>query len=184
MGIASFYGFVLVLKEQVIIALLGVEATITGFFGLIFVNALASFRGTFDMLERGWNKNDEKIQKVKESPNNKETYEYEKTVNEGSNYAQVWWEAIDATNKNKTTLVKHSVVTGILLVSSLLSAILALAVTFEKLVFFFSYLSIGLLLFGCLSQIFWLINDLGKDPAKNWSQAIINPNIHKPEPKS
>ena len=153
MSIASSFGWVLVLKEQVLIALLGVEATIVGFFGLIFVNGLASFRSIFETLARGFDKHRE--------------------PKEASDYARAWWEAHSATTKNRIAYINHSLVTGAFLISSMFSVILALAVTFEDWTFYFSYLSIGILLIVCIPQILWAIHDLGKDTYQNWSQPIL-----------
>ena len=136
-----------------LIALLGVEATIIGFFGLIFVNALASFRSTFEILARGLEKPREK--------------------NEDSHYAIAWWKAHSATTKNRTAFINHSLITGIFLASSMLSTIFGLAVIVGEWSFYLSYLSIGILLFVCLPQIFWAINELGKDPYQDWCKPIL-----------
>lgn len=153
MSAISHFGGVIVLKEQVLIAILGVQATIVGFFGLIFINALTSFRSTFEILARGLEKPREK--------------------DEASQYALAWWKAHSNTTKNRTDFIRHSLVTGIFLASSMLSIILALAVTSTEGLFYLSYLSIGILLFVCLPQIFWAINELGKDPYQDWSKAIL-----------
>lgn len=153
MSIVSFFGWVLVLKEQVLIALLGVEATIVGFFGLIFVNGLASFRSIFEILARGLDKRRE--------------------PKEASDYALAWSKAHTATTENRNAYINHSLVTGAFLIFSMFSVILALAVVFEEWMFYLSYLSIGILLIVCIPQILWAIHDLGKDTYQNWSQPIL-----------
>ncbi len=155
MDIASFLGWVLVLKEQILIALLGVEATIFGFFGLIFVNGLASFRSIFEILARGFDK--------------------QREPKDASDYARAWWEAHSATTENRIAYINHSLVTGAFLISSIFSVILALAVTSGDWNFYLSYLSIGILLIVCIPQILWAIRDLGKDTYQNWSQPIFKP---------
>jgi hypothetical protein len=152
MSFASFFGWVLVLKEQVLIAVLGVEATIVGFFGLIFVNALASFRSIFEILARG-------LEKDQLDPN--------------ENRIDSLMKAHTATTENRNAFINHSLVTGAFLISSMFLVILALAVTFEEWIFFLSYLSIGILLIVCIPQILWAIRDLGKDTYQNWSQPIL-----------
>jgi hypothetical protein len=162
MWICTFYGFASVLNYEMLIGFLAVEATITGFFGLIFVHGLATFISTFDILARGLER---QLDKKKETEADKR---------EGREYFVGWNKAHTATTNNRTMYIKHSLVTGGVLIFSMLSVIIALTFTLEWLVFYFSYFSIGLLLFVCLPQILWAMNDLGKDPYHDWTEAILN----------
>jgi hypothetical protein len=172
MQIASDYGYVLVLNQQVLTALLGVEATVIGFYGLIFVNGLASFRGTFEVLQKGEERNATKSERVKENRATISEEKYKEITKEVSEYSNAWIKAIIAANSNKTSFVNHSLVAGFSLVVSLLIAILSLAASSGRAVLCFSYFSIGVLIFVSLPQIFWAIRDLGRDAYQDWSKAV------------
>jgi hypothetical protein len=176
MYLASEYDIVLVLNQQVLIGLLSVEATVTGFFGLIFVNGLSSFRGTFEMLQKGEERNTEKSERARENRANISEEQYRQTTQEVSHYSNAWMKAIMATNKNKSSFVNHSLIAGISLGAALFIAILSQAINSLQAVFWLSYLSIGILLFVSLPQIFWSIRDLGRDPYQDWNKDIFKTN--------
>ena len=171
---ASNYSYILVLNQQVLTALLGVEATVTGFYGLIFVNGLASFRGTFEMLQKGDERNSAKSERAREHRGSISEEQYSEMTKEVSEYANAWMKAIMATNSNKTGFVNHSLIAGVSLVASILTAILSLAVNSIQTTFYLSYLSVGILVFISLPQIFWSIRDLGRDSYQDWSKGLFN----------
>jgi hypothetical protein len=144
-GIPFVFGVVAIFSEAMLTALIEAEATILGFFGLIFVYALTSLDNRTDMLNTAW-------------------FELRKDIT--PEYPPVWVKAVENVAKNKKKLVTNSLVAGIFLVVSLLLAILALGFPTEDWVLYLTTFSVGLL-FSSLLQIFWTIYDLGKDPAQS-----------------
>ena len=173
MQLAYSYNLVQIFNQQILLALLGVEATITGFYGLIFVNGLASFRGTFEMLQNGWDRNSAKSERARENKANISEDNYLEVTKECSAFSNGWIKAVLAANSNKINFVNRSIVTGVSLVVSIFAVLMSLAVNSMQATFFLSYLSFEILVFISLPQIFWAIRDLGRDAYQDWSKGCL-----------
>jgi hypothetical protein len=158
---AFHFGTLLVFSDVTLTALIQAEATIIGFFGIIFIYALTSYDNRRDRIEA--TKFDYTALNFKLLSEKKLAEEKAKEIyNATSKGAH---DLLENIKKNKKALIDYSLISGVCLLLSLLSFILALSAPNDEWTIFLSSSAVGLLFVG-IFQIFWTMHDLGKDPCE------------------
>lgn len=120
-------------------ALIEAEATILGFFGLIFVYALTSLDNRFERFENSFHRLEDRLEEFRR-------LEEKNPSKEKREELMGWLNAVNNLNKRKKEVVYRSLVTGSFLVLSFLLAILALGFPKQEVVLYLASFSVGLLL--------------------------------------
>jgi hypothetical protein len=154
-------GILLVFSNVTLNALIQAEATIIGFFGIIFIYALTSYDNRRDKIEA--TKLDYTALNVKLLSEKKLTEEKAKEIQNATSKGA--YDLLENIRKNKKALIDYSLISGFCLLLSLLSLILALSAPNVSWTTLLSSVAVGLLFIG-IFQIFWTIHDLGRDPCE------------------
>lgn len=158
---AFHFGILSVFSDVTLTALIQAEATIIGFFGIVFIYALTSYDNRRDKIET--TKLDFAVLNIKLHSEKKiSDEEAEKISNKTFKGAN---DLLENIKKNKKALIDYSLISGVCLLLSLLSFILALSAPNVEWTIFLSSSAVGLLFVG-IFQIFWTMHDLSKDPCE------------------
>jgi len=157
---AFHFGTLSVFGDVTLTALIQAEATIIGFFGIVFVYALTSYENRRDKIESTQLEFTVlEIQLKAEGKIDGKDKEVFQTLLRTST------PLLENIKKNRKELIDYSLISGFCLILSLLSFILALAAPNVQLIILFSSVAVGLLFIG-IFQIFWAMHELGKDPCE------------------